>query len=862
MKHYTPLDAKKAEIKPHDTRMAEGNQPYLERPRINRLLEKAVQMPIVAVIAGAGYGKSLAVYSLVRKLSVHTTWVQFSEGDNISSRFWEKFVSAISVVNKKSADKLAELGFPGTERQFRRYMSIPKSDIVSTEKYIFIYDDIHLIKDRAVLEFIGQSITTFFPNLTSIIISRNELPMDLSRAETRGKMACITEEDLRFTKDEAAAYLGLLGLRPSMQTLSAIYDDTEGWAFALHLAGLSLKHSKDSVYVPQSLRVNIFHLIESEVVSPMSEELKKFLVKLSLIEHPVPDLLREIAGGSKNDYSLIDEMEQISSFIQYDTYLNGYRIHHLFLDYLTGKQGGLSEDEKREVWSKAACWCLRNNHKIEAIQYYEKAEDYAGLLDAMYSFPLAFSGQVAELLLKSIEQIPEEIYTAFPEACINRARLLLCLGMFDRAKEEITANIAWLEGKEVTPAAARTLAGCYNNLGFLGYLTCIQTRDYSYVQYFEKGYYYSRFSGHQLLPPVSVMNLGSYNCRVTSTEPGEMERYNDALDKMTVHISASMNGCGCGMNDLAWAELAFFKGDLSRAEELAKTAAVKARERQQYEIEHCATFYLIRINLCRGNGRVIPDLLAQTDALLNHHWYLNRRIYYDIVYGWFYIQTGSPEKIAPWLKSDFEESDLNSMNHGIEIMVKAKYHFAAKRYPAALADLESREDRYGTWSFVLARLEAKVLESLCRYRMNNMEGAFQDLEAAWMLAQSNGLIMPFAEMGKDMRALAGAALKHRDIKIPKAELEKIKRGAALYAKNIFGLFKMFREEKKPGSALSRREQDVLAGLAQGLTRQEIAGVSGISVNTVKSTVRSVYNKLGAVNRADAVRIASEMGMLS
>jgi LuxR family maltose regulon positive regulatory protein len=47
----------------------------------------------------------------------------------------------------------------------------------------------------------------------------------------------------------------------------------------------------------------------------------------------------------------------------------------------------------------------------------------------------------------------------------------------------------------------------------------------------------------------------------------------------------------------------------------------------------------------------------------------------------------------------------------------------------------------------------------------------------------------------------------------------------------------------------------LEGLAQGLTREEIARNLSISVNTVKSAVRSVYNKLGAVNRADAVRIA-------
>jgi DNA-binding NarL/FixJ family response regulator len=62
-------------------------------------------------------------------------------------------------------------------------------------------------------------------------------------------------------------------------------------------------------------------------------------------------------------------------------------------------------------------------------------------------------------------------------------------------------------------------------------------------------------------------------------------------------------------------------------------------------------------------------------------------------------------------------------------------------------------------------------------------------------------------------------------------------------------------------SLSRREQDVLTGLSQGLTREEIAGLSSISINTVKSVISSVYNTLGAVNRADAVRIATSLGLV-
>ena len=857
-----------------------GNQQFLERPRIDDLLERAMEYPILTVVAGAGYGKSQAVYSFARRYNVRTTWLQFSEGDNVRDRFWEKFVETVSVISRESAAKLAEIGFPATERQFSRYVGVPRTDIIAAEKYIFVYDDIHLIHDKPVLDFLERSITAPFPNITSIIISRTEPPLNLASFESNGMVARIDEEHLRFNRDETAEYFRLLGLRPSIQVLAGIYRDTEGWAFAIHLAGLALKNSKGGEsYVSQAMRSNIFLLLESEIFSGLSAPLKKFLIKLSLIEYPVPDLLREIASGE--DYSLIDEMEQTGSFIRFDTYLNAYRIHHLFLDFLRGRQNEISGTEKREVWYKAAGWCVRNNHKMDAILYYEKAGDYDSLLSVIYTLTLVISKNTASILLRIMENAPKELYDKNPTAWIVRSRLLLNLEQFDRVKAELIPVVTVLESelppvpsgsgvpRQIDPARARTLSGCYDNLGFAVYLGCTYTRDYSFVNYFEKAHYYSALIGFKVPPPNSIMNLESYVCRVTATESGEMERHNRAVAEMVLHLAAAMNGCGWGMDDIAWGELAFFKGDMARAEECFNRALVKAREKDQYEIENRALFYLLRINMSSANTAAIEELLCRLKAQLDQTWYINRFIYYDIVTGWFYIQTNRAEKTAAWLKNDFEESDLNSLVHGMEILVKTKYQFAQKRYPAAIAGIGSRrQEKTGAFSSVLGKLETKVMEAVCRYRLEDNEGAYRDLESAWELAQSNGLYMPFTELGKDMRALAGAALKEPAIKIPRPELEKIQRSAVLYAKNAFAVAEYFQrnapgpeKKKHPGAGLSRRELDVLGGLAQGLTREEIARVSSISVNTVKSAMRSVYNKLGAVNRSDAVRIATEQEIL-
>ncbi len=61
--------------------------------------------------------------------------------------------------------------------------------------------------------------------------------------------------------------------------------------------------------------------------------------------------------------------------------------------------------------------------------------------------------------------------------------------------------------------------------------------------------------------------------------------------------------------------------------------------------------------------------------------------------------------------------------------------------------------------------------------------------------------------------------------------------------------------------LTDRELEVLQWLAQGLANKQIAGQLGISEHTVKFHVSSIYTKLGATNRAEAVRLGVQQGLI-
>ncbi|MDR0601691.1 MAG: LuxR C-terminal-related transcriptional regulator [Treponema sp.] len=856
-----------------------GNQTSLTRPRIDILLEKALQSPIVTVIAGAGYGKTHAVYSLVHKIDARTIWLQFSERDNIGERFWENFTAAVSTLSRESSVRLAEMGFPATERQFERYLEIPRHDVDPACKYIFVYDDLHLISDKMVLRFLEHSVTSSFPNISSILVSRSEPPFNLMKMVSKGQVTRITEEDLRFNREEMAAYFRLQNLNPSQQTLSFIYNDTEGWAFAIHLAALSLKNLPPTRgYVPQALRANIFRLIESEVMAPLEPALQRILVKLSLVDHLASNLLEELASknpaadGGKGGVPLLEKMASVGSFIRFDPYLDAYHIHHLFLDYLKGRQNELSEEEKKDVWTRAAAWCVANGQNLDAISYYEKAHDYNMLVDVVYrAFPLSLPNRIARLLLEILERAPEETFRKIPAVRMLRFQIFSILELFDRAVTEIKKVIADLEAEEPSPAHYLTLSGCYNHLGFVGLTACTHTRDYDFTRWFEKGYEYYRLSGHSYSSsgPEVVAGLSAYVCRVSVPDKGEIEKYIEANAAMAFYVSRTMGGCFSGIDELARAEYAFFRADMAEAEQFALQALRRAQQANQYEIENRALYYLIRISIYNGNHEKIEDFLKLLKAQLSQENYLNRYTYHDIIMGWFYLQTGQSGKIASWLKNDFEESELSSLNYGLEVLVRAKYHYHEGRYHASMAAMTNQRGSYNSFGNLLfGKILFKFMEALCYYRLDNIKGAVGALEAAWELAAPNGLDLSFIEMGKDTRSMIGGILKGScECAVPREWLERIHRLSSTYAKKVLMVMEKFRDGggqgRRPlaGTGLSRRELEVLTGLSQGLTREEIAGASSISVNTVKSVVKSIYNKLGALNQADAVRIATERGLL-
>jgi LuxR family maltose regulon positive regulatory protein len=845
------------------------DRPFLDRPRLHKLLEKAIQNPVVVVRAGAGYGKTQAVNSFLSRCHADTIWVQLSEEDNLDWHFWEHYAGAIAQVREDTGARIAELGFPETLRNFDRYMTLLYEKTQPRGKYITVFDDFYYIREPLLLSFFNRILTMPLFNASIILISRTEPELNTISLLSRGILAEITTDELRFSQEEIRRYFQMQHISLTLKELDQIHHDTEGWALAVDIIAQDFSRGGKKNYTP--FFTGSFKKIEGNLFESLGKNQQRFLIKLSLIDYWPLELLEQLP----EEQQYIAEIDRLNSFIRYDTFLQVYRIHHLFMDFLREKQGELSQEEIRGVYRRTAEWCLKNKLPLDAAVNYERARDYRGLLEAINTFPRIPSTRIASFLLDLIGRISsgqsfsletEEHESLFFLRYIVRSRLLICLGRFDESSGESWQAITQCVNLPPSPRRSRVLSAAYNNLGTLVLFTCRSTKEYDCGRYFERGYHYYQENPSSFWGQPNQTSLNSYLIQVGyPAGPEEIKKALEIMSPGMSYASASLNGYLYGASTLSWAELAYYQWDLPGAEKFARQAVYKAREKKQYEIENRALFYLMRIYAHTGNFPEIREVHRQLEAQLEISEYLNRYTIHDIGMGRFYAQLGITEKVAPWLRDEYEEGELNIRFHNFDFLVRAWCLFAEENYVSVLKFLEQKETRRDLESFVLGKLETTILEAVTRYHLEEEDEAVRILEYAWEIAAPNTLDMPFIEFGEYMRLLGGAALAREGCRIPRPWLESIRNRASAYSKKLLSIRDQYqqedRETEKTPVYLNSRERSVLTGLAQGLKREDIAEKTGLSLNTVRTVISTIYGKLEAVNRADAIRIALAMGIL-
>ena len=162
---------------------------------------------------------------------------------------------------------------------------------------------------------------------------------------------------------------------------------------------------------------------------------------------------------------------------------------------------------------------------------------------------------------------------------------------------------------------------------------------------------------------------------------------------------------------------------------------------------------------------------------------------------------------------------------------------------AALADCLALGDAHSSRTLV----DVQLLLAAAHYRLGNSGIADVSFDRALILAAHNGMRIPFRLIPNDvMRSMLAGAHERPQPDAVRELFTDIDDSGTTHS-------------GEAGVQLSERERDIVRSLVRGRTVGEMADELYISVNTVKSHLKSVYRKLGVSSRQAAIKRARELG---
>ena len=830
---------------------------FLKRPDVDQMLRFALKKPLTTVIAGAGYGKTQAVLSALDEMDCSAAWIQMSKLDNHAARFWERVAGAFKQWSPTLHDNLLSLGYPESIASFDRFLRLLTREVSRLKPFVLVLDDFYLINNEGILNFVELLVSAGVPNFSTVLVSRKKPDISLAGMLSKGLLARVTEDDLRFSEEETRAYFRTQGIAFSESVLRDVYSFTGGWIFAIYL--ISLTAQKGEIHNPGPLvKIDIFDLIQKEVFDEVSEKLQTFLIKLAVFDNVPSGLLTQLAG---RDLSLISEMAELGMFIRYDSFSDSYRIHQLFREFLMGKEGSLQENELFETRLSAADWYARNNYVFDAIDQYKETGHYREIFEFIIAIPGRVLFEAAEKIVNFIEQAPEDMLREMPVIRVVKAGYMFNNNRLDEARREL---IQLREEREALPKTRENKA-LLGEVYLLLAVICMSISDYTFEELFKKADKYLP-EGSRLVDHRTGMAEGVNACSIKSPAAGELKRYQDALFRAAPHMAKAMNGSGFGLEYLNAAESSLYTGDLKAAEKYAFLAIYRSRQYMQYDVEYMAIFVLVRIFTSRGNYIRVNELMNQMKNQLETLQHAECIAIYDVICGWFHTKLGKTDEVAVWIKYEEETRKiLAPVVIGREYLVRSDCLMAEERYFELLAFMDQTDKIYEERGILFAVIQNKITKAIVHHYMGNRAESLRFLNEAYELSHPNDLIIQYIEYGSRMRTLIHSARQNKRCGIPANWLDQIYTKSSSYAKMLSQLvFAYDAVHAKGGRApvdLSKREMEILVYLCRGMTRKEMAVNCYVTLSTVNSMLKNIYNKLGAANSAEAVRIAKDKYLL-
>jgi LuxR family maltose regulon positive regulatory protein len=889
------------------------------RPRLIEHLDRGTASNLTLVSAPAGFGKTtvlaawLAVGPAASADVRSAAWLSLDRADNDPALFWAYVIAAL---------RTAAPGLGGGGSALLEVPSSPSSEAALTgllnelaaleNDVVLVLDDYHVIESREVQDGIAFLLDHLPPRLHLVIASRADPPLPLARLRARGELVEIRAADLRFTPEEASAYLlGAMDLPLTAQDVSTLGSRTEGWIAALQLAALSLQGRDDMAgFVAEFAgddRYIVDYLVE-EVLQGQPEPVRAFLLQTSVLGRMNGSLCDAVTGRG-DGRGMLEALDRANLFlVPLDDRRRWYRYHHLFADVLRARLLDELPDEVPGLHRKASAWHAQHGDQDEAIQHAMAAEDHAlaaTLLEA--AIPVMRRDRREVAMRGWLEMLPVELFRNRPVLSLGYVGALLGTGELKGVEARLRDAERWVTDGALNERAEAHSAGMvvvdaeeYRRLPAAiavyragqalarGEVAAAVTHAGRALDLLDEDDHFRRGAAAGLLG-LALWGSGDL--------PAAYEAYVDCSSNLRrAGYLADVLGCA-----ITLADIRIVQGRLGDALGTYEQALMLAPEHRGQVLRGTPDMHVgISAIYCeRDELEAAGEHLRRSQELGEHAGMPKNRYRWRVAMaqlrqaegdlagaevlldeaGLFYVADMAPNvrpvpalvarlwlaqgrvaEASAWareqrLSVEDDLSYLREFEHVTLARILVRRHQlqrAGHSLREAVELLDRLLDAAASGGRTGSVIEILVLQSIAHQLGGRLPAAMASLERALTLAEPEGYIRVFVDEGAPMAVLLEAAAGR--------EL------APSYVRRLLAAFgrrdpsgHMTDPGTIPLEPLSEREREVFRLLETDLSGPEIARQLVVSLNTVRTHTKNIYAKLGVNNRRAAVLRAEELG---
>ncbi|BBH70628.1 LuxR family transcriptional regulator [Actinoplanes sp. OR16] len=851
-------------------------QEVIRRQRLLEALEAGADRAVTVLCAGAGWGKTVlaGTWAQTRVARGPLAWLTLHNGHNDPYIFWSDLVIALRAAGAlrpgqvlPSRGSVRGVDGPTVLRRMSTGMGSFPGPLV------IVLDDLHEITEPRVLEDIAGLLRDPPPRLRLVLISRTDPELPLHRLRAAGRLTEIRSHDLAFRPDEAAELLALRGRPMPAPVLAALMQATEGWA-----AGLRLAVDAPPGTDPDEAAAD--YLIR-EVLAALPAQVRQFLLYTSVPDRICGGLASSLTGRP-HAQALLEQLARSNLFLTRIGPGGWFQYHRQFQAALRQRLGLEQMDDPARLHVLAARWHAREGSPLSALHHAATAGDWpmVGRLVADHGMPLFYSANRADLL-DVLGDIPRELLASSAELALCDALLTYGLGDVSGVAQRLHRARHLLAHRDI--GRRRVVAMALDVLeatittrwrGDMPRLVKVSTWVLAELAKL-------RWDQVPAMPKYRAIALNNKGIGLL---------WSQRVDHADRYLWAAVTGAraaripGVEVSALGHlALLSLLRGSLTEAR-LHATAALTVADRitgQDQTSTAPAHLAQAVIAMQQGNDVEADEALRRALHASGDQPEATIFVLTGAVRASFLIDRGEPhaaqtelDKLAketaphmdaPMLRRVVEltQSDIDVALHDPQAVL-SRYAGLLELHPAeqlrlaqayqavgrpaeaerALAVVREGPDRG-------AAVSAWLLTALAAEARGRSGRAGEAVTKALAAAEPEGLVRPFRRHGAERLLVLAERQQWTDTRVPP-------RGSVLT--EITGEHPVIAPATQ-ADTLSERETDVLQYMPTVLTAAEIADDLNISVNTVKAHLRSIYRKLGAGRRREAVMTARQLGLL-